>query len=172
MPVARNTWQPSLILNLGRAPANHAIGIDAVHRLVGEHAGLADRGAEEGGLAGVVDPGHVWIYRGSARACDAQANRGACRLFCAGAAASVSRCASGEHAITRSPRLVTLSLQRVLPKPIILASGRESEECRVCGCFLSRMQGHVEWMIQIPQIRISGSRALSVNDNIACHLPK
>jgi hypothetical protein len=32
-------------LGLGRAPANHAIGIDAVHRLVGERAGLADRGA-------------------------------------------------------------------------------------------------------------------------------
>jgi hypothetical protein len=33
------------------------IGIDAVHRLVGEHAGLADRGAEQGGLAVLADSG-------------------------------------------------------------------------------------------------------------------
>ena len=42
---------------LGRAPANHAIGIDAVHRLVGQHTGFADRRAEERGLAVLADPG-------------------------------------------------------------------------------------------------------------------
>src|ERR1700720_2286723 len=49
MPVARNTWQPSLTLKpasaVRRAPAHHAIGIDTVHRLVGEHAGLAKLGS-------------------------------------------------------------------------------------------------------------------------------
>jgi hypothetical protein len=36
---------------------DHAIRIDAVHRLVGQHASLADRGAEEGGFAVVADAG-------------------------------------------------------------------------------------------------------------------
>src|SRR6266446_1536838 len=35
---------------LGRAPANHLIGIDAMHRPVRQHAGSASRRAEEGGL--------------------------------------------------------------------------------------------------------------------------
>jgi hypothetical protein len=42
---------------LGRAPADHAIGVDTVHRLVRQHAGLADRRAEEGGLAVLADAG-------------------------------------------------------------------------------------------------------------------
>src|SRR5580693_4042465 len=59
MPVPRNTWQPSLILNPASAVRRRTmpIGIDAVHRLVGEHAGLADRGAEQGGLAVLADSG-------------------------------------------------------------------------------------------------------------------
>jgi hypothetical protein len=63
MPVARNTWQPSLTLNpaSARAPADHAVGIDAVHRLVGQHAGLADRGAEEGGLGVLPDGSEIFI---------------------------------------------------------------------------------------------------------------
>ena len=42
---------------VGRAPAHHAVGVDAVHRLVGEHAGFAERRAEEGGLAVLADAG-------------------------------------------------------------------------------------------------------------------
>jgi hypothetical protein len=41
----------------GRAPADHAIGVDPVHRLVGQHACFANRRAEEGGLAVAADPG-------------------------------------------------------------------------------------------------------------------
>jgi len=42
MPVARNTWHPSLILetSLGRAPTDHAVCIDAVHRVFRQPAGL------------------------------------------------------------------------------------------------------------------------------------
>ena len=36
---------------IGRAMTDHAVGIDAVHQLVSQHAGLADRRTEEGGLA-------------------------------------------------------------------------------------------------------------------------
>jgi hypothetical protein len=47
MPVARNMWQPSLNLEAGlsRAPADQAIGIDAVHRPAVVFAGLAETGA-------------------------------------------------------------------------------------------------------------------------------
>jgi hypothetical protein len=35
---------------LGRAPADHLVGIDAMHRPVRQHPGSAGRRAEEGGL--------------------------------------------------------------------------------------------------------------------------
>src|SRR6266851_7215679 len=41
----------------GGAAADHAIGVDAVHRRVAEAAGPAERAAEEGGLAVVTDAG-------------------------------------------------------------------------------------------------------------------
>ena len=37
--------------SIGGAPAHHTIGVDPVHRLVGQHAGPADRRAEEGVLS-------------------------------------------------------------------------------------------------------------------------
>jgi hypothetical protein len=46
---------------ISRAPAHHAIGVDPVHRLVGQNIGLADRRAEEGGLAGLSDAGRCEI---------------------------------------------------------------------------------------------------------------
>jgi len=55
MPVARNTWQPSLTLKPASAVRRRTIGVDAVHRLVGEHAGFAEHRAEEGGLAVLAD---------------------------------------------------------------------------------------------------------------------
>jgi hypothetical protein len=42
---------------LGGAAADRAVGVDAVHRLTGEFARLATRGAEEGTLAVIADPG-------------------------------------------------------------------------------------------------------------------
>jgi hypothetical protein len=42
---------------LGGAPADHAIGVDAMHRRIAEAAGSAERGAEEGSLAVVTDAG-------------------------------------------------------------------------------------------------------------------
>jgi hypothetical protein len=38
------------------APVDYAIGVDAIHRLVGEHARLANRRAEEGAFPLVADP--------------------------------------------------------------------------------------------------------------------
>src|SRR5437763_17054315 len=40
---------------LGGAPADHAIGVDAVHRRVAEPAGPAERAAGEGAVAGVAN---------------------------------------------------------------------------------------------------------------------
>src|SRR5712691_2608970 len=42
---------------LGGAPADHAIGVDAVHRRIAETAGSAERSAEEGALAVVANAG-------------------------------------------------------------------------------------------------------------------
>ena len=52
MPVARKVWQPILTARaeIGGAALDHAPGVDAVHRLVGQRAGAADGGAEEGAL--------------------------------------------------------------------------------------------------------------------------
>ena len=44
-----------------RAALDHAVGIDAVHRFVGEHAAVPHGGAEEGALAAVADAGRVEI---------------------------------------------------------------------------------------------------------------
>jgi hypothetical protein len=49
------TAELDLEAGFGRTPPDHAVGVDAVHRLAGQHAGLADRGAEEGGLALLTD---------------------------------------------------------------------------------------------------------------------
>src|SRR6516164_1174197 len=59
MPVARNTWAAELDLeaDISRAPADHAIGVDPVHRLLGQHIRLADRRPEEEALAVLADPG-------------------------------------------------------------------------------------------------------------------
>jgi len=54
MPVAQNTWQPSLTLKPASAVRRRTIGVDAVHRL---GAGFAERRAEEGGLAVLADAG-------------------------------------------------------------------------------------------------------------------
>ena len=40
----------------GRAPADHAVGVDPVHGMVGEHTSAAHGGAEEGTLAAIADP--------------------------------------------------------------------------------------------------------------------
>src|ERR1700719_3625031 len=58
MPVARNTWQPSLTLKPALAVRRRTIGVDADHRNLGEPAGFAERRAEEGGLAVLADAGH------------------------------------------------------------------------------------------------------------------
>jgi hypothetical protein len=42
---------------LGRAPADHLIRVDAVHRVVRQPARLAYGRSEEGGLAGIADAG-------------------------------------------------------------------------------------------------------------------
>ena len=42
---------------LGRPPADHAVGIDAVHGFAVELAGFATRRAEEGVFAVIADPG-------------------------------------------------------------------------------------------------------------------
>src|SRR5271168_3207387 len=47
---------------IGRAPTHHAIGVDPVHWVLGQHAGLADRGAEEGGLADLPDASRGQIF--------------------------------------------------------------------------------------------------------------
>src|SRR5216684_1608722 len=44
-----------------RAALDHAVGIDAVHGLVREHAAVPHGGAEEGTLAAVADTGGVEI---------------------------------------------------------------------------------------------------------------
>jgi hypothetical protein len=41
---------------LNSAPARHAVGVDAVHRVNRELAGLAARGAEEGAFSVLADP--------------------------------------------------------------------------------------------------------------------
>ena len=46
----------------GRAPADHLIGIDTMHRVFRQPAGLAGGRAEEGGLAGVADAGGGEIF--------------------------------------------------------------------------------------------------------------
>src|ERR1700730_19012383 len=71
MPVARNTWEPGF----GHSQADHLIGIDAVHRVFRQPARLADRRAEEGGLAVVADAGRGEISSRTVRASDAPAFR-------------------------------------------------------------------------------------------------
>jgi hypothetical protein len=51
------TAELNLEAGIGRAPSNHAIGVDPVHRLVGQNTGLAERRTEEGGFAVLADPG-------------------------------------------------------------------------------------------------------------------
>jgi hypothetical protein len=46
---------------LGRAPPNHAVRVDAVHRLVRERAGFANRGAEEEAFALAPEPAGIEI---------------------------------------------------------------------------------------------------------------
>jgi hypothetical protein len=45
---------------IGRTPLDHAPGIDAVHRLVGQSAGAIGSRAEEGGLAAIADTGDLY----------------------------------------------------------------------------------------------------------------
>ena len=52
---------PRARAELGGAALDHAPRIDAVHRLVGQRAGAADGGAEEGGLAAVADARRLYI---------------------------------------------------------------------------------------------------------------
>src|SRR4051794_12365081 len=47
---------------LGGAAADHPVGIDAVHRLAGQRAGSAPRGAEEGAFAVIADAGSGEIF--------------------------------------------------------------------------------------------------------------
>ena len=63
MPVARKVWQPILPrrAQIGGAALDHAPGVDAVHRLVGQRAGAAGGGAEQGSLAAVADSGRLDI---------------------------------------------------------------------------------------------------------------
>jgi hypothetical protein len=63
MPVARKHVAAELDLEagLGGAPTDHAIGVDPVHRLFGQHAGPADRRAE-GGLAVIADTSRVEVF--------------------------------------------------------------------------------------------------------------
>ena len=42
---------------LGGAPADHCVGIDAMHRALRQHPGSAGRRAEEGGLLLIADAG-------------------------------------------------------------------------------------------------------------------
>src|SRR3954469_23480275 len=48
--------------SLGGASADHPIGVDAVHRLTGQGAGSAARGAEEGAFTVVTDAGSHEIF--------------------------------------------------------------------------------------------------------------
>ena len=52
VPVASNAWQPRLTLTPASAVRRRTItiGVDPVHRVIGQHAGLADGRAERGGL--------------------------------------------------------------------------------------------------------------------------
>jgi len=52
----------SVEASFGRAPADHLIGIDTVHRPIRQHSGSAGRRAEEGGLTAVPDAGGVEIF--------------------------------------------------------------------------------------------------------------
>jgi hypothetical protein len=50
------------LLRVPRSAAlNHAPGVDAVHRFVGQRAGAAGGGAEQGCLAGVAETGRLDI---------------------------------------------------------------------------------------------------------------
>ena len=63
MPVARKVWQP-IFTRVPRSAArrlDHAPGIDTVHRLLGQRAGGAGGGTEEGGFAGIADAGGLYI---------------------------------------------------------------------------------------------------------------
>jgi hypothetical protein len=64
MPVARNTWHPELDpeTGVGSAPADHAIGVDPVHRCIIEAAGPAKCRAEEGVLAVAANAGGGYIF--------------------------------------------------------------------------------------------------------------
>jgi hypothetical protein len=55
IPVAPKVWQPIFTRVLDHAP-----GIDAVHRLVGQSAGAIGSRAEEGGLAAIADTGDLY----------------------------------------------------------------------------------------------------------------
>ena len=56
------TAELDLETRFGRAPPDHLIGVDAVHRVLRQPAGLAGGRAEEGGLAGIADAGRVEIF--------------------------------------------------------------------------------------------------------------
>src|ERR1700730_9976362 len=75
----------------GHSQADHLIGIDAVHRVFRQPARLADRRAEEGGLAVVADAGRGEISSRTVRASDAPAFRDACRLSRVAAPTSACR---------------------------------------------------------------------------------
>jgi hypothetical protein len=47
---------------VGRAPADHLIGIDAVHRPVRQQSGSASGRAEEGGFVVIADTGRGQIF--------------------------------------------------------------------------------------------------------------
>ncbi|MGC1863935.1 MAG: hypothetical protein WA733_23150 [Methylocystis sp.] len=46
---------------VGGAALDHTPGVDSIHRLVGQRAGAAGGGAEQGSLAGVADAGRLDI---------------------------------------------------------------------------------------------------------------
>jgi hypothetical protein len=45
----------------GSAALDHAPSIDPIHRLLGQDVSAAGGGAEEGGLAGIANPGRLYI---------------------------------------------------------------------------------------------------------------
>jgi len=57
----RMTVDARLEAHSGRAALDHAVGVDAVHGLLDEHARAADRRVEEGNLAVVAEAGSVNI---------------------------------------------------------------------------------------------------------------
>jgi hypothetical protein len=58
--------------DVGRAPADHAIGVDPVHRCIAEAAGPAECGAEEAVLAVVANAGGGYILSMKASSCPLQ----------------------------------------------------------------------------------------------------